>query len=241
MKKPIIGLTSSRTNRSAENSLISVPEAYVQALLRAGGLPLILPLTLSRADLANCLEGLDGVLFTGGGDVQPEQYGGAPHALVAGVDPDRDQFEIDLLRGSLAKELPFLGICRGLQLINVALGGTLYEDILDQHPGALVHQQNDLHPRSYRAHSVEIQPQSHLAQVLGRTTNAVNSLHHQGIRRLSDQLSASAFAPDGIIEGVEIFGHRFGLAVQWHPEWLPDDPAMQALFAAFVSASSRHD
>ena len=241
MKKPIIGLTSSRTNRSAENSLISVPEAYITALLRAGGLPLILPLTLSGDDLAGCLESLDGVLFTGGGDVKPEQYGSAPHPKVAGVDPDRDRFEIDLLQQVLEKELPFLGICRGLQLINVGLGGTLYEDILDQHPGALVHQQNDLHPRSFQAHAVEIQPQSRLAQVLGRVACEVNSLHHQGIRRLAGDLTATAYAPDGIIEGVELPGHRFGLAVQWHPEWLPDEPAMQALFAAFVSASSRRD
>ncbi len=153
---------------------------------------------------------------------------------------DRDRTEMYLLQQARAMDLPILGICRGLQVINVAMGGTLYEDIQEQRPGAIQHQYFGLRPRDHRAHLVEILPGSLLCDVLGQSTPGVNSLHHQGIRELAPGLTASAYAPDGLVEAFEVPGSRFTLAVQWHPEWLPEDPAMQMLFSRFVAVSANH-
>jgi putative glutamine amidotransferase len=237
---PIIGLTASRTTGIQNVKLHSVAEAYVQALIDAGGTPVLIPLGLPGGRLAPLLERLDGVLFTGGGDIHPERYAGQPHPLVDLVDDDRDRVELSLLQEMLPQQKPFLGICRGLQLINVGLGGSLYEDILDQHPSAQRHQYYLDYPRSYQAHPVQIEPGSRLAAILGQTQAQVNSLHHQGIRRLGSELIPSAYAPDGIIEAVELAGHPFGMAVQWHPEWLTHLAEMRQLFAAFVQACAEH-
>ena len=176
----------------------------------------------------------------GGGDIEPWRYASRPHPLVNSIDADRDQVEIDLLHQAVAAEVPTLGICRGLQLINVALGGSLYEDILDQHPGALEHQHFDNRPRDYRAHEVRIAPESKLGNILRQKRVAVNSLHHQGIRQLAPGLQPAAWAPDGIIEAVELSALPFGLAVQWHPEWLPQDDGMARLFSAFIEQAGLH-
>lgn len=235
MARPVIGLTCGRHTSQDNVRVVGTSEAYTQAVLRAGGLPLLIPLGLPGAELQRLVALVDGLLFTGGGDVEPERYQSQPHPLVDSVDPDRDQIEIDLLRHAAANGIPFFGICRGLQLINVAMGGSLYEDICDQHPGALQHQHFDDQPRDYRAHEVEIAPESALGQILEQSRVHVNSLHHQGIRELAPGLTASAWAPDGIIEGIELISDTFGLAVQWHPEWLPQDDGMRRLFSAFIA------
>jgi putative glutamine amidotransferase len=214
-----------------------VPEAYVQAVLNGGGCPVIIPLGQPEAALRRLLSSLDGVLFTGGGDVAPERYGSQPHPKVDGVDLDRDRVEIQLLQDALQKELPFLGICRGLQVINVATGGSLYEDLVDQHPAHTRHQFSGEYPRDYLAHEVQVDPASRLAGILGSTILKVNSLHHQGIRSLAPRLQSSALSPDGVVEAIELPSYPFGMAVQWHPECLPDMPEMQALFRAFVFAA----
>lgn len=237
MPVPVIGVTTSHSQSASGLSLITLTEAYVQALLRAGATPLLIPLGLSSEHLSNLLPRLDGILFTGGGDIHPERYASSMHPLVSEIDPDRDQVELGLFENTLQARLPFMGICRGLQLVNVGLGGTLYEDILDQHPGAQRHQFSGEHPRNFLAHWVNIQEDSRLAEIVQAGSARVNSLHHQGIARLAPGLRPVAFAPDGIIEAVELQGYPFGMAVQWHPEWLPEDPAMAALFRAFVSAS----
>jgi putative glutamine amidotransferase len=233
--------------------LISVMETYVQALIQAGASPVIIPLDLPEKVLPRLVERLDGILFTGGGDIDPRAYNGPEHPLVTEVDPDRDRVELFLVRQLASQGTPFLGICRGLQVVNVALGGSLYEDILDQHPQAIQHQCYPEHPRDYLAHTVSVHPSSRLAEIFETGRMAVNSMHHQGVRRLAPGLTATALAPDGIIEALELPGERFALAVQWHPEcMLPveDEQSqdenqakkdMRALFRAFVQAADRKD
>jgi putative glutamine amidotransferase len=233
-----IGITTSRNDSQAGYPVFTLAEAYVNAILGAGAIPVMIPLGLPEEGLSKLLSRVDGVLFSGGGDVHPERYGSVPHPRVGFVDEDRDRVEALLVNHTLQQGLPIFGICRGLQLINVALGGTLYEDLGDQLPGAIQHNHAKGHPRDYLAHTVQVKEGSLLAGALGSQSTQVNSLHHQGIRQLAASLQASAFAPDGVVEGVELPGYSFGLAVQWHPEWLQAHPAMRRLFQAFVAAAA---
>jgi putative glutamine amidotransferase len=233
---PIIGLTISRTLSEQGYPMQTVVEAYIQSLLRAGALPVLIPLGMPEENYLELLHRIDGVLFTGGGDTQPAIYGSQDHPLLYHVDPDRDRVEIFLLKQSVERGLPFLGICRGLQIINVALGGTLFEDILDQRPGSIRHDWSLEKQRDYLAHTVQITQDSRLADILRKSTVFVNSLHHQGIRTLAPGLEATAQSPDGLIEAFELPSYPFGLAVQWHPEWLPAMAAMDGLFSTFVDA-----
>jgi putative glutamine amidotransferase len=234
---PLIGLTTTRSKNAKGLPQVYLLEAYVQAVAQAGAYPVLIPLGLPEQTLTALAARLDGVLFTGGGDVHPRHYAAEGNPRVALVDEDRDRVEFQLLERVLAEKKPFLGICRGLQVMNIALGGSLYADILEQRPGALQHSYLESHVRTYRAHSVAIEADSRLAGILGETEVQVNSLHHQAIDRLAPGLRPVAYAPDGIIEAVEFPGQPFGLAVQWHPEWLLDDPSMRALFHAFVQAA----
>ena len=239
MQSPVIGLTTNRlasTNPLAPNHGVS--EAYVQAISNAGGLPLLIPLGLPEHDWQALAARLDGILFTGGSDLDPAIFNGTPHPRVYDVDPDRDALEIALARHAAGTGRPFLGICRGAQAVNVALGGTLYTDIADQVPGALRHDWYPDIPRDYRAHPVTLAPSSRLAGILGTTQPQVNSLHHQGLQHIGAGLAVTGHAPDGMVEAVELPHHPFGIAVQWHPEWLQDDPAMRALFRAFIEAAA---
>ena len=160
-----------------------------------------------------------------------------PMRFAEEIDRDRDRLEIDLVRKAVDAGKPFLGICRGLQVINIALGGTLYEDILVQRPPALQHQSAPDQPRSSLAHPVEVTPGTHLEAILKEHSVPVNSFHHQSIRTPAADLQVSALAPDNVIEGIELPGHPFGVAVQWHPEWLTENPEMLALFQAFATAA----
>ncbi len=237
MSLPLIGLTTSRSINATGIPLISITEAYVQAVLRAGGLPVLIPVGLSKPQIFEIYNHLQGLLLTGGGDIDPALFGGIPHPRVYDIDPQRDALEVALVQQAARNGLPFLGICRGIQVINVALGGKLYTDIRDQHPGALRHDMAPGFPRDLIAHPVEIKPGSCLAGLTGLTSLEVNSLHHQGLRSVAPSLQAMAFAPDGLVEAVELPGHPFGLGVQWHPEWLPESVPMQAVFRGFVAAA----
>jgi putative glutamine amidotransferase len=237
MSLPLIGLTTSRVNNSKGFPHLMVMEAYSHAVSQAGAAPIMIPLGVPPETLQAILGRLDGVLFTGGGDIRPLVYGSQDHHKVCEIDDDRDQLELDLFRLLMAAGKPFLGICRGIQLINVALGGTLYEDILDQRPGVLKHDQSR-NARNYLAHAVELTEASQLSCILGASQVKVNSLHHQGIRELAPGLKVSAYAPDGLVEAFEIPGYSFGMAVQWHPEWLQEHPPMRNLFQAFVQAAA---
>jgi len=239
MGQALIGITSFQHLNKFGYPMNAVMSAYIQAVARAGGLPVLLPLGLEDTAYQAIFERLDGVLFTGGGDVHPDRYGGQEHSKVGDVDAERDRVELWLAQAVIAQNKPFLGICRGCQVLNVALGGTLYEDILDQKEGAIKHDYYPDHPRSLLAHGVEIAEGSRLAGILGLTRAQVNSLHHQGVRQLASRLTATAHAPDGILEAYELPAHRFGLAVQWHPEWLQEHEPMRKLFEAFVKASNR--
>lgn len=237
MSLPMIGLTTYRSLSQQGYPQFAQSEAYTRALAQAGACPVMIPLGLPEAALQTLLARLDGVLFTGGGDVDPARYGNPQHPLVADVDPNRDQLEIGLLHELTRAGKPFLGICRGLQVINVALGGSLYEDLLEQRPGSLEHRFYPGWPREHLAHAVQIEPGSRLAEILSGPTFPVNSLHHQGIQRLAAGLRPTASAPDGLVEAFELPGHSFGLAVQWHPENLQEHAPMRALFQAFVRAA----
>ena len=242
MPAPLIGLTT----RNIENPqygfpLISSPKSYTQALIQAGALPILIPLNLPASQYTALLERLDGIIFTGGGDMNPDHYGGEGHPKVGNVDEERDQAELGLFETIRQTKLPFLGICRGFQVINVAMGGTLYEHITDQHPGALTHDCFPENPTDYLAHPVSIAAGSPLAQILGETEVQVNSLHHQGVRTLAPELEPLAWAPDGLLEAYQLPDHPlFGLAVQWHPEWLPEHKNHQAIFSTFIQAAQSY-
>ena len=235
MKTPVIGVTTSIT--SAGDS--TVPNAYAQSVLRSGGIPVLLPLGISDSALATLVERLDGVLFTGGGDVSLRYFEGQPHIRLTEDPPGRDDLELKLVKLAIKADLPFLGICRGIQVINVAMGGDLYTDIADQFSAEIRHDCYPGWPRDYRAHSIRIEPDSGLNAILGMDQVEVNSLHHQAINRIAPGLVPVAFSPDGLIEAVEIPNHRFGIGVQWHPECMPDSPEMQSLFKMFIESASQ--
>ncbi len=239
--KPLIGCTTYRktAGQSPPIDLYGLMPAYIEAIRLAGGLPVMIPLGLTEAELSALLARVDGLLIPGGGDIEAAQYQGQHHVTMYGIDPDRDRVELFLARQAAAQQKPMLAICRGLQITNVALGGTLWEDVKVFMPDAITHDYNLIRPRNHLAHAVTLQPDSLLSRQIGRSHTWVNSLHHQGIRHLAASLRATAMAPDGLIEGVELPGHPYAVAVQWHPENLiADDPAMLGLFTGLVKAAA---
>jgi len=213
-----------------------IAKAYIRAIVTAGGIPFLIPMGLTEDAIIRLVTRLDGVLFTGGGDIHPENYGAKSNTLCKDVDPERDRLEIFLLRNIIQAPKPFLGICRGIQLINVALGGSLYSDISTERPNSMEHR----HARTdLFTHQVKITLNSRLIKIIGDGEIAVNSRHHQGINTLAAGLKAVAFAPDGIIEGIELPAYPgiFGIGVQWHPEDMLEQPSAKELFKAFVKAA----
>jgi putative glutamine amidotransferase len=239
MPAPIIGVTTHRiSGKKVQGDEYGSPLSYLNAVNTAGGVPLLIPAHLDEAQLQRVLERVDGLLLTGGGDVDPQLFSGVPHAEVYGIEPDRDRAEITLARAAIQSGRPLLGICRGIQLINVALGGSLYTHIADQLSGALKHDYFPDFPRNQIAHPVQIEAKSCLASILGGVQFGVNSLHHQGLSHVAPGLVVTARTSDGLVEAVELPGHPFALAVQWHPEWLQEHAPQRALFRAFVEACS---
>ena len=238
MTSPLIGVTT-RNSRSElyQIDVIQTPRPYSEALVRAGAIPVLIPLNLPLDKLRELLGRLDGLVFTGGGDIEIHRFNGEPHEKLYDLDAERDEIEIQLVRQAAEDSKPFLGICRGLQIANVAFGGTLYTHIPDQLPGALKHTNFPDHPWDYLAHPVQVSEGSRLAEILGEPIVEVNSLHHQGIKDLAAGLKAVASAPDGLVEAIELPEHPFAVGVQWHPECLPQDARMQNLFRALVRAS----
>jgi putative glutamine amidotransferase len=216
MTAPRIGVTGV-TRAVAGTDRTGVNAAYVRAVLRAGGIPLVLSPLLGISHNAPILDVIDGLLLTGGEDVDPTHYGHQPHPGLGDVDPMRDAFELEIYRDARARRLPVLAICRGIQVVNVALGGTLWQDIPSERPDALRHAQAS--GRDDRTHEVDLVPGSRLAGALGQTRVHVNSFHHQSIRDLAQGLLVTGRSPDGEIEGVESdVPGPWLLAVQWHPE-----------------------
>jgi putative glutamine amidotransferase len=236
MSRPLIGITSRHAPTLQGLPAVQILQAYVSAVVDAGGAAILIPPDLPEDGWRTLLDRLDGVLFSGGADISLKYFDGEPHPTVA-EEPVRDAIELPLLRAAVEADKPFLGICRGFQVMNVALGGTLYTHILDQLPNALQHDMHDGLPRTHLAHPVRVEEGTRLSGILGAPMLQVNSLHHQGVKTLAPELKATAFAPDGLIEGMELPDHKFGLAVQWHPEWMTEHAAMKNLFKAFVASA----
>lgn len=243
--RPTIGITT-QTLEPAPGQLLPrcwvMSQRYVRVLAAAGGVPWVIPLLEGdEPTLRAIYERLDGLFLPGGVDVDPAAYGEARGPHCGPVDPARDWAELQLVRWALEDSKPVLAVCRGAQLLNVAFGGSLYQDVAVQRPGAIKH---DHFPTGGRrrdelAHTVKLEPGSRLARLLDAQELAVNSMHHQGIARLAPGLVAVATSSDGLIEGVETPNGHFVLGVQWHPEDLVDvDPRMGRLFAEFVSTAA---
>jgi len=228
-RRPLIGLTATPSRASDGLDYARLRMTYVQAVELAGGLPVIIPPLDDAASLEALLERLDGLLLPGGADVDPAAYGEAPNGSQA-PNPGLDRLELEATRWAIGHDLPTLGICRGQQVINVALGGSLVQHMDGHAPEG---------PRGLLAHGFRVAPESRLASVLGATEAQVNSHHHQAVKALGDGLVAVAWAPDGTIEGLESHRHPWLLAVQFHPEDLVSDghAASQRLFEAFIEAA----
>lgn len=237
MNYPIIGITTMLRVNQFGMRQASVAEAYVDALRQANACPVLIPNNITESALDELVSRLDGVVFSGGGDIDPGYYHAEDYSKVGGVEKQRDQIELSLLEMVIDENKPFLGICRGIQLINVGLGGSLYADISDQVLGADKHDYYPNWDRDHLAHTVRVEQESKLAEILGEVEVEVNSLHHQAVERLAADLIPTAHSPDGLVEGFELPGHPFGLAVQWHPEWLTAHKPMRDLFNAFVEAA----
>jgi putative glutamine amidotransferase len=218
-------------------------QRYVNVLRESGGIPWLIPLIPDdTATLREIFARLDGIFLTGGVDVDPAQYGEEKQTFCGTTDPPRDAVELTLLRWAMAANKPVLAVCRGIQALNVACGGTLYQDVTQQVPTAIKHDyfptKDNPNCRGDLAHPITVRLDTRLGRILGAENVPVNSMHHQAIKRLGQGLVASAFAPDGVIEGVEGVDGRFLVAVQWHPEELADrDPGMRRLFTSFLEAA----
>lgn len=216
--------------------------SYSRAVLAAGGIPFLIPAQVTAPLAATLFERVDGLLFSGGGDVDPGCYQQSPQVdNLAGIQPERDQLEIALMQLAVERGKPFLAICRGHQVMNVATGGTLWQDLASQNPNTIRHDfyySDDQLPRNYIAHYVRVDRDSRLYEILQTERVPVNSLHHQAVRQVSPQLTACGHAEDGVVEALEIPGHPFALGVQWHPEDLyRDQITARKLFAAFIQAA----
>lgn len=240
MQKPRILVTLDHTYKPVERLFINL--AYLRAIEEAGGEPILIARPDEEA-IIHAVEDADGVLFSGGDDVDPPHYGQEKRACLGKCDPTgRDHVELTIAKHAHAKQIPILGICRGLQMLNVFHGGTLYQDITHEMPNSKKHDCRDTEDntplRSHRAHDVDIEQDSLLHKITGATSVAVNSLHHQGIERLAPNLRASAHAHDGLVEGIELPGYPFFLGVQWHPEELKDEASLK-IFRAFINATNK--
>lgn len=235
---PLIGITIHPDDDPDRVTLDRLVAQIVQGVEQAGGAPVLVPLGLAEATLQALFARLDGLLFSGGGDMDTALYGAEPHPSLGGVNAERDRTELTLARWMAAAGKPAFGICRGAQLFNVAFGGTLYRDI-SEHPGAIKHTYGAEAESALRPHAVQIEEDTALARLIGRPILDVNSLHHQALRAVAPGLRVAARAPDGLVEAVEVPGHPFALAVQWHPECLLDLAEQRRLFEALVAAAGR--
>jgi len=241
--KPLIGITSEEIlnhNDPWAAYFYGQKLTYSDAIVAAGGIPVVIPLMPEDA-LKNLYNRLDGILFTGGDDINPELYGEECHPLTINISDKRDQVELSLLAWGLADNKPLFAICRGFQLLNIRLGGNLYQDIPSQLADASNHKLSS-HNKDYTyiAHHLKIAPQSQLAAITGSTVMKANTHHHQAIKNVASDLRATAWSEDGIVEGLEHPAKLFALGVQCHPESLYTiDEKWADVFKAFIEASSK--
>jgi putative glutamine amidotransferase len=248
VSRPLIGVTTSEV-RLPPNSRplkegdppqreLALGALYVRAVELAGGLPVVLP-PLALEAVPALLDHLSGICLSGGPDLDPAAYGAAPHAHLGPTEPDMDAFELAVALEADRRELPILGICRGLQTLNVARGGTLHQHVADVTDGTIAHRQSA--SALVPTHDVRIEPTSRLAQVLGVNRLPVNTFHHQAVEKLGRGLRAVAWAPDGLVEGIESEGEGLLLGVQWHAESLGSAEPERRLFEALVRAAGEVD
>lgn len=232
--KPIIAITA-----FAEDDLSSrLNVAYSKSIIEAGGIPLILPLGVDE-DIAQILSMADGLLLSGGHDVHPFHFGAEPTPKLGKIHPERDAVELALIQAAMTRQMPIFGICRGIQILNVALGGTLYQDIESEYHSSKMLKHAQQAARGVATHYVQIAPDNLLMTIVGEEKIAVNSFHHQAINVLAETLDVAAKSSDGIVEAVVHETMPFCIAVQWHPEEqaIAGDETAKKLFTAFVSAS----
>jgi putative glutamine amidotransferase len=237
---PVVGLPTLAIPPGPKPPRFGINQSYVRALLAAGCAPVMIPILDDDDRLRAIYERLDGIVFPGGADVAPEEYGEAPIDNLNIIEAPRDRTELTLARWAFADDLPTLGICRGQQLLNVALGGSLYQDLRHQGVTTVEHSDADGRARNALLHRVRLDPASRLAQLIDETSIEVNSLHHQAVRVVAAPLKATGTSDDGVIESLESEERRFLMAVQWHPEEIDDLPWVQRLFAGFARAASGH-
>lgn len=218
--KPIIGLTS-QFEYSVSRKFNKLNYTYIDAVVKGGGVPIIIPILKNLDDLDKYLDSVDGIIFTGGEDISPLLFGEDPTKEVDIICYDRDKIELELFKRAYSRGMPILGICRGLQLINVALGGTLYQDINSQLPNSLGHISTYNIEGGY--HSIDIINDTILYDILGKEKINVNSQHHQSVKELGKNLRVNALSSDGVIEGIETTTGNFVLGVQFHPEAMMEE------------------
>lgn len=229
---PLIGLSASISN----NGYSQVSATYINAIVKAGGTPVIIPAVTDGQVLRNTLANLDGLVLVGGADVNPMWYGEQPIQQLGGVDPQRDLYELKLVKMASDHNIPILGICRGSQLLNVAFGGTLYQDIPSQRKGKAIKHQQTM-PGSYGTHTVYVEKDSPIAQIFGKDTLSINSFHHQAVKDLAPNFKAVAYAPDSTIEAISAYPNKPILGLQWHPEGMiaGGDTTMLKVFKHIVA------
>ncbi len=233
--QPLIGITCSIHDETPREQLYQYRD-YFTAVQKAGGLPVLLPFLTSEAEADAYLDRLDGLLLSGGVDMDPQYFGEQPHPHLGTIQPDRDSTELLLARRALDRNMPILAICRGEQVLAVAAGGTLWQDLPSQVPGAIKHVQNA--PWWYPSHSIQVEPDSRLARILGATSVRVNTGHHQAVRTLPPGYRITARAEDGVIEAYEA-EQGFVLGIQWHPECISaKSGGFDCLFRALVEAAA---
>lgn len=243
--RPVIGVTT-QTLEEIPDELPRcwiMSQRYVRTLTTSGAVPWIVPLLDDPETLREIYDRVDGIFLPGGVDIDPDSYNETRTDACGRVDPDRDRTEIMLAKWAMRDRKPILAVCRGAQILSVAAGGALYQDVTSEYPGAIKHDyfpKAGVHTRQDRVHDVNVVADTRLSRLLATDAVTVNSMHHQGIKRLPPTLVANAFAPDGLIEGVEsLEDDGFVVGVQWHPEDLAEsDPAMRKLFDGFVGAAA---
>lgn len=228
---PLIGITTSGQHLAGNFCL---RREYVEAVRSAGGIPILLP-PGQPEEAATILEQLDGLIFSGGGDIDPASYNGSPHPTIYNVDSERDYSELALAQLVFNTDMPVLGICRGLEVLVVATGGTLVSHLPDEFGEVVKHRADQLHSVE---HSVQITPGSLLNTIVGTTKIKVMSWHHQAASTVPLQWRVTARAEDAVIEALEHKSHPWAIALQWHPELSSNDPLQQRIFQAFVTAAS---
>lgn len=235
-KKPLIALTPSFYKDSQAQAVYM---RYVKAIERAGGVPLVIPMTADEGIQAQVAALCDGALFTGGDDIHPSYYGCCLHEHCGELTPLRDEYEFVFGKHFLATDKPFLAICRGIQFINVFYGGTLYQDLPAEYNRESVHRQE--RPYNVPYHSVSLVKGGKMADICGMDTLQVNSMHHQSVKKIGAGLVLEGVSPDGVIEAVTATDRPYGVAVQWHPEHLAEvgDEASLALFQSFVDSCKK--